>query len=90
MPTCAYIICTCIANNSRLIVQIQQEIDRVLSKRDHFKLALADWQTKWIPAILQCGETRGNLRQTADKAFLGISNNSYRLLDQFYMHFYFR
>jgi hypothetical protein len=69
-----------------LIIQIQQEIDLVLSKKDTFKLALADWQTKWIPAILQCGETRGNLRQNADKAFLGISNNnSYCVLNQLIM-----
>ena len=29
---------------------------------------------------MQCGETRGNLRQNADKAFLGINNNSILLL----------
>ena len=57
-----------------LIFQIQQDIDLVLTKRDTFKLALADWQTKWVPAILQYGETRGNLKQKADKAFLGIDN----------------
>ena len=43
----------------------------MLSKKDCFKLALADWKNKWVPAVLQCGDSRAGLKQKADKAFLG-------------------
>ena len=39
------------------IIQLEQEIDLILEKRDVFKSALQDWTSSWVPAIIQYGES---------------------------------
>ena len=38
-------------------IQLEQEIDLILAKKDVAKTAAKDWQTKWTPAILQHSAT---------------------------------
>ena len=42
-------------------------------KRDAVKLALQDWKSKWIPAILEYGRNcRGNFLESAQKEYEGM------------------
>lgn len=38
-------------------MQLEQEIDLILAKKDVAKTSAKDWQTKWTPAILQHSAT---------------------------------
>ena len=39
------------------LLQVEQEIDFVLGKKDVVKAGTAAWVTKWVPAILQHSDT---------------------------------
>ena len=56
-----------------LSLQIEQEMDLVLSKRDSFKQALQSWKEIWVPTLLEYGShLHENIYDSAQKMFEGI------------------
>ena len=56
-----------------LSLQIEQEMDLVLSKRDSFKQALQSWKDIWVPTLLEYGShLHENIYDSAQKMFEGI------------------
>lgn len=67
MRTSLYDIC------QSLSLQIEQEMDLVLSKRDSFKQGLQSWKDIWVPTLLEYGShLHENIYDSAQKMFEGI------------------
>ena len=66
-PVSLYDIC------QSLSLQIEQEMDLVLSKRYSFKQALQSWKDIWVPTLLEYGShLHENIYDSAQKMFEGI------------------
>lgn len=54
-------------------MQIEQEMDLILSRRDSFKQALQNWKESWAPALMEYGSNlHKNIYEDAQKMFEGI------------------